>query len=259
MTHRNRTCVGFLACLLLLSALPANADAVASATSSIDWGSVVISPVGNTTITYFSYAGIVQTAANLHTAGEVILHQYYTADLNTNLKQTYNVVTSNRTLSMTSIVDLRGSKAISSYSSDSSHNAGYFADEADADQWIYLYVEGDGTLNVQGAYSMTTNASSDPQIGETAVSEAWASLWLYDESAGTFAIEDDHVLKADSQSLSGQFNDTATIPGDTIYRLAFSTSAYSQLTSPTPEPGSLLLVSTGLLGLAGVVRRRINM
>ena len=260
MIRRFCLCLAVL-CLLLAFARPANATAVASATSSIDWGSVVITPVGNTQIFYSSYAADAQTAANLNTSNQVILGQHYNTDLNTNISQTYNVLTGNRSLNMSSIVDLTGRKTISTSSSDSSNHAGNFADIAEAQQWIYLYVEGDDTINVQGNYSFAANASA-AQFGEFSSSEADAILWLYDESTGTWAIKDEQVLTAsaswlaspDSHSGGGQFNDTATIPSDTIYRLQFYTAGISSVNSPvpTPEPGSLLLVSVGLMVLRRV-------
>lgn len=64
---------------------------------------------------------------------------------------------------------------------------------------------------------------------------------------------------------SGYFTDSAS-PGDTPATLDFSTSggnglsitAYEGSTgiSPTPEPGSLLLLGTGLLSAAGIARRK---
>jgi len=259
-----RICLcGAVLCLLLVLARPANATATASATATIDWGSVTITAVGNTQIFYSSFSADAQTAANLNTVNQVILAQHYNTDLNTNISQTYSVLSSNRTLNMSSAVDLVGQKTISASSSDSSNQAGSFGDISQAQQWIYLYVEGDDTINVQGNYSLTATASAS-QFGEFSAAQADAVLWLYDEATNTWAIKDEPGLAAfssiavtSSQPTTGQFNDTATIPTDTVYRLQFYTDAFTVVNSPapTPEPASVLLVGVGLLAMA---RRKKN-
>lgn len=259
MIRRLWACLALAVCVLFGCAVPANAVAMAAATSFIDWSSVVFNPVGNTTITYFDYLGAVQTVANYQRADQVMLDKHDHSAFDTNLQQLYDYSSGmGRAVSLSATVDLPNSKRIDSAANRISHNSGEFFDLATAEKWIYIILEGEGKFHVQGNYYLAANATATDS-GEWTFSQAGASLWLYDESSGTWAIRDQtaitrsvsYPMLPDYQSYNGQFNYDVTIPTGKIYRLSFETDAYTHVNSPipAPEPASALLIVAGVFAV----------
>ena len=114
-----------------------------------------------------------------------------------------------------------------------------------------------GTLAAGGTFTITGNGTNGLPTGVvfsgTFSSATWTMQTLAD---GTH----DYVLKGALVGSKGEFGATAqiTVPTGTAPfsgRVALS-SGDTNITVTTPEPGSLSLLGTGLLGLAGFMRRK---
>jgi PEP-CTERM motif len=56
---------------------------------------------------------------------------------------------------------------------------------------------------------------------------------------------------------SASQNSVGTIPSESFTLLGGSTTSQTTTTSTTPEPSSIMLFGSGILGLAGVLRRKL--
>lgn len=107
----------------------------------------------------------------------------------------------------------------------------------------------------------------------TAITAFGVSINTFDTTTGGYTATDEHgdvILSSFDPfpgfstgefvgftSTEGFTSVTIAAPGGMAFTL--DDLAYGGSTSPTPEPGSLLLLGSGVVGLAGIVRRRLGL
>jgi hypothetical protein len=104
----------------------------------------------------------------------------------------------------------------------------------------------------QYGYNVCLESSS----GMTGVSLGAGTYWLNLENA---VVNDGDPIFWDENSgpSSASENSIGTIPSEAFTVLGTSTTTTTSTTGGTPEPSSILLLGSGALGLAGVLRRKL--
>jgi len=132
------------------------------------------------------------------------------------------------------------------FSGTGSYNVGITYDKTNNSLWI----SGWGATTVVTDYSLNGTVLSSFDTGHyenasLAMDPATHTLWL---------VDDENSFKLEQYSTAGVLLSTGPYVG---YSLGGEFDMGGG--TPTPEPGSLLLFGSGVLGLAGLVRRKINL
>jgi PEP-CTERM motif len=125
-----------------------------------------------------------------------------------------------------------------------------------------------GTIYSNQMVSFTADTCSDNQDGfkvclESSTNFAPVNLaagvyWLSLQNALTEAGEDDPIYwDENSGPSSASENSVGTIPSESFTVFGTTGTSTTSTTSTTPEPSSVMLLGSGVLAMAGVIRRKL--
>jgi PEP-CTERM motif len=119
---------------------------------------------------------------------------------------------------------------------------------------------------MQMVISELLSACSANQLGFNVCLESSDGMSPVNLSAGTYWLNLDNATVNDGDPIywdensgpsSASENSVGTIPSEAFTLFAASSTSTTSTTSTTPEPSSVMLWGSGILGLAGVLRRKL--
>jgi PEP-CTERM motif len=122
-----------------------------------------------------------------------------------------------------------------------------------------------GTTFFDGTINFTASDCSTNQLGANVCTESGTfsavalnagSYWLNLQN-GVTNTGDPAYWDENSGPSSASQNSVGTIPSESFTLLGGSTTSQTTTTSTTPEPSSIMLFGSGILGLAGILRRKL--
>ncbi len=124
-----------------------------------------------------------------------------------------------------------------------------------------------GTIYFDASVNFTQSGCSGNQYGFNVCTETSASLGDINLAAGgTYRLNLSNAVVNDGDPVywdensgpsSASENSVGTIPSEAFTILGSETSTTTTTTTSTPEPSSIMLLGSGILGLAGVLRRKL--
>ncbi|HTV66760.1 MAG TPA: PEP-CTERM sorting domain-containing protein [Bryocella sp.] len=123
-----------------------------------------------------------------------------------------------------------------------------------------------GTVYTDQVVNLTQSGCSGNQYGFNVCNESASFGSAVNLAAGTYWLNLDNAVVATGDPLywdensgpsSASENSVGTIPSESFTLLGASSTTTTTTTSTVPEPSSIMLIGSGVLGLAGILRRRL--
>jgi hypothetical protein len=123
-----------------------------------------------------------------------------------------------------------------------------------------------GTSFFSGSVNFTQSGCSTNQYGFNVCTETSSSFGPVNLAAGTYWLNLDNAVVNDGDPIywdensgpsSASESSVGTIPSEAFTVLGGTSTTTTTTTSTVPEPSSIMLFGSGILGLAGVLRRKL--